>query len=191
MLASSSISTAVLFFLQVTKQSCNFRREWTRSGVGGNVVSKETGVMRLLCPFVCRAPRARATLSMVVPAYRPVCSQPGLGRPVPTRLAPSASRIRATRRRAPPIGRALPLDPGRARAARSFPRTPPHAHNAPPHRDVAPRILASLRTKSFSALPVPCAPCRLGMKLARIPAAVPALCIDFVRAIYWIIWILT
>ena len=184
----------MLFFLQVTKQSCNFRREWTRSGVGGNVVSKETGVMRLLCPFVCRAPRARATLSMVVPAYRPVCSQPGLGRPVPTRLAPSASRIRATRRRAPPIGRATPLDPGRARAARSFPRTPPlltTRRRTVSSRLASPRILASLRTKSFFALPVPCAPCRLGMKLAWIPAAAPALFIDFVRAIYWIIWILT
>ena len=35
-----------------------FSKEWTRFGVGDNVVSKETGVMRLLCPFVCRAPRA-------------------------------------------------------------------------------------------------------------------------------------
>ena len=57
--ASSSISTALPFLLQVTKQFCNFRLKGGGSGVGDNVLSKETRVTRLLCPYVCRASRAR------------------------------------------------------------------------------------------------------------------------------------
>ena len=70
--------------------------------------------------------RCRATVSRVVPAcfaFIEVYSR--LGRPVPTRPVPSASRIRATRRRAPPIRLAPPPDPGRELRHAPFPTRRP------------------------------------------------------------------
>ena len=97
----------------------------------------------------------RATVSRVVPACCAFIEVHSRSRACPQ---PTAIRVRATRRRAPPIGRAPPPDPCRARAARSFPRTPPlYLTLSPAHyalrrrartsRLPSPRIFASLQTK--------------------------------------------
>ena len=140
----------------------------------------------------------RATVSRVVPACCAFIEVHSRSRACPQ---PTAIRVRATRRRAPPIGRAPPPDPCRARAARSFPRTPPlyltlsPAHYAPRRRArtsrlPSPRIFASLQTKSCFALSVSIFPCPLGATLDSCLLCQNSL-IHFVRAIYWIMWVLT
>ena len=140
----------------------------------------------------------RATVSRVVPACCAFIEVHSRSRACPQ---PTAIRVRATRRRAPPIGRAPPPDPCRARAARSFPRTPPlYLTLSPAHyalrrrartsRLPSPRIFASLQTKEELCpfcvdISVPT------WSDTRLLPVVPAFLIHFVRAIYWIMWVLT
>ena len=132
-----------------------------RSGVGDNVVSKETRVTRLLCPYVCRAPRAHCH-GQYLPAVRLLSSfsQLRLGRPVPARLAPSAAALR------PSDVHRLPIPAARVRHVPSpaqWRTRPPYlapspAHNAPRHRDVSRfhRPGSLLSCKQRAALPCLC-----------------------------------
>ena len=116
----------------------------------------------------------RATVSRVVPACCAFIEVHSRSRACPQ---PTAIRVRATRRRAPPIGRAPPPDPCRARAARSFPRTPPmYLTLSPAH--YAHAVRRALPARTLTLFPVSAPACSVQR------SSLAALCVGELHSVF-------